>query len=128
MIWIADLLHYLASDVAFNPYWKRDFRRAYPKTEVVTQSELALLLTAQGGFTSLPNPPIAASDSITSVTTSSNAKPTLSSIYLTTTPTAAFVPPKPPGFKYKWTVATEVVPSGEDSYFPMYNMSSERIL
>lgn len=40
-----------ASDVAFNPYWKRDFRRMYPKTEVVTQDELAQLLLNQGGFT-----------------------------------------------------------------------------
>jgi len=39
-----------ASDVAQNPYFKRDFRRMYPKTEVVTQGELAKLLIAQGGF------------------------------------------------------------------------------
>ena len=36
--------------VAENPYYKRDFRRAFPKTEVVTQGELAKLLIAQGGF------------------------------------------------------------------------------
>lgn len=38
--------------VAENPYFKRDFRRMYPKTEVVTQGELAKLLIAQGGFES----------------------------------------------------------------------------
>lgn len=38
--------------VAENPYYKRDFRRQYPKTEVVTQGELAKLLIAQGGFES----------------------------------------------------------------------------
>ncbi|KAK4702161.1 hypothetical protein P7C70_g4061, partial [Phenoliferia sp. Uapishka_3] len=41
-----------ASDVADNAYFKRDFRRMYPKTSVVTQEELATLLIAQGGFTS----------------------------------------------------------------------------
>ena len=33
-----------ASDVAQNPYWKRDVRRAYPQISVVTQSELSTLL------------------------------------------------------------------------------------
>ena len=41
-----------ASDVAQNPYFRRDTRRNYPKTEVVTQPELAKLLIAQGGFES----------------------------------------------------------------------------
>lgn len=40
-----------ASDVAENPYWRRDVRRNYPKTEVLGQHELAALLVAQGGFT-----------------------------------------------------------------------------
>ncbi|KAF7288638.1 RRM domain-containing protein [Mycena chlorophos] len=33
-----------ASDVAQNPYWKRDVRRAYPRLSVVTQPELSSLL------------------------------------------------------------------------------------
>ncbi|KAJ3517205.1 hypothetical protein NLJ89_g660 [Agrocybe chaxingu] len=33
-----------ASDIAQNPYWKRDVRRAYPQLSVVTQSELSALL------------------------------------------------------------------------------------
>jgi len=32
------------SDIAQNPYWKRDVRRAYPQLSVVTQSELSQLL------------------------------------------------------------------------------------
>lgn len=36
--------------VAHNAYYERDFRRMYPKTEFVTQSELAELLLAQGGI------------------------------------------------------------------------------
>ena len=34
-----------AGDIAGNPYWKRDHRRAYPKLSVVNQGEAASLLT-----------------------------------------------------------------------------------
>lgn len=37
-----------ASDIAQNQYFNRDFRRNYPKTEVLSQPELATLLIAQG--------------------------------------------------------------------------------
>lgn len=33
-----------ASDIADNPYWKRDVRRAYPQLSMITQSELSSLL------------------------------------------------------------------------------------
>lgn len=39
-----------ASDIAQNPYFLRDFRRMYPSTATLTQTELATLLIAQGGF------------------------------------------------------------------------------
>ncbi|KAL6864032.1 hypothetical protein J3F83DRAFT_184927 [Trichoderma novae-zelandiae] len=34
-----------AGDIADNPYWKRDTRRAYPKLSVVTQGDAVSLLT-----------------------------------------------------------------------------------
>jgi hypothetical protein len=34
-----------AADLADNPYWKRDVRRAYPKLSVVNQSDAVALLT-----------------------------------------------------------------------------------
>ncbi|PTB68571.1 21 kDa subunit of NADH dehydrogenase [Trichoderma citrinoviride] len=34
-----------AGDIADNPYWKRDVRRAYPKLSVVTQGDAVSLLT-----------------------------------------------------------------------------------
>lgn len=34
-----------AGDIANNPYWKRDVRRAYPRISTVTQSDIAGLLT-----------------------------------------------------------------------------------
>jgi len=33
-----------ASDIAENPYWKRDVRRAYPQLSVITQSDLSTFL------------------------------------------------------------------------------------
>ena len=36
-----------ASDIAENPYFKRDPRRNYPQTSVVTQQKLSALLIAQ---------------------------------------------------------------------------------
>lgn len=38
--------------MAANPYYQRDFRRQYPKTEVLTQAELSTLLIAQSGINS----------------------------------------------------------------------------
>lgn len=34
-----------AADLAENPYWKRDTRRAYPKLSVVSQGDVVALLT-----------------------------------------------------------------------------------
>lgn len=34
-----------AGDIADNPYWKRDHRRAYPKLSVINQADVASLLT-----------------------------------------------------------------------------------
>ncbi|GAA5987480.1 hypothetical protein JCM11641_003843 [Rhodosporidiobolus odoratus] len=117
-----------ASDVAENPYYKRDFRRNYPKTEIVTQDELAKLLIAQGGFESLP-PVTAAEGSSTTAVTADTPTPSLSALYSnnTSVSTTGFRPPTPPGHKYKWFAAKEVVPHDPQSYFPMVNMSSEKI-
>lgn len=50
-----------ASDVAQNPYWKRDVRRAYPRLSVVTQAELSGLLIehheAQQAYVLSPSSP-----------------------------------------------------------------------
>ncbi|GAA6018021.1 hypothetical protein JCM10207_002743 [Rhodosporidiobolus poonsookiae] len=117
-----------ASDVAENPYYKRDFRRAYPKTEVVTQDELAKLLIAQGGFEALP--PITAPEGTdTKAITAESTVPSLSSLFASPTAVAApaFRPPTPPGAKYRWFAAKEAVPHDPNAYFPMYNASAEKI-
>ncbi|BGP16828.1 hypothetical protein JCM10213_004675 [Rhodosporidiobolus nylandii] len=117
-----------ASDVAENPYFKRDFRRSYPKTEVVTQDELAKLLIAQGGFEALP-PVSGAEVSESTAITADTPTPSLASLYTSNTSvaTTGFRPPTPPGPKYKWSAAKEVVPHDPQSYFPMVNMSADKI-
>ncbi|GAA5851730.1 hypothetical protein JCM8547_001188 [Rhodosporidiobolus lusitaniae] len=117
-----------ASDVAENPYYKRDFRRNYPKTEIVTQDELAKLLIAQGGFESLP--PIGAAEGVDSTAiTADTPTPSLSSLYNSKTAVVApsFRPPTPPGPKYRWFKAVEEIPHDKNAYFPMVAMSSEKI-
>lgn len=44
------------SAVAGNAYFERDFRRQFPTTEFVTQSELAELLLTQGGIEACVHP------------------------------------------------------------------------
>ena len=41
--------HFIASDPAQNPYWKRDVRRAYPQLSVITQDQLSQLLIEHFG-------------------------------------------------------------------------------
>jgi len=43
------IFHFAASDIANNPYWKRDVRRAYPQLSMITQSELSTLLIEHSG-------------------------------------------------------------------------------
>ncbi|WVQ97372.1 hypothetical protein IAU59_004484 [Kwoniella sp. CBS 9459] len=45
-----------ASDIAFNPYWKRDARRSYPQTSVITQPQLTSLLLASPVLSSIAAP------------------------------------------------------------------------
>ncbi|GAA5891102.1 hypothetical protein JCM5296_007379 [Sporobolomyces johnsonii] len=115
-----------ASDVAQNPYYMRDFRRAFPKTEVVTQGELAKLLIAQGGFEALPPVASAEGSSSTAVTADSPA-PSLASLYNTSAAAGSFKPPTPPGPKYRWAPSAEPAPHDPNAYFPMYLASSEKI-
>ncbi|KAM0789377.1 hypothetical protein ACM66B_000207 [Microbotryomycetes sp. NB124-2] len=116
-----------ASDVAQNQYFNRDFRRMYPKTEVVSQQELSMLLLAQGGdFKSLP--PVGASETSTALTADQPA-PSLASLYTSSTAVAAtsFKPPTPPGRKFSWAPAKEVIPSDPNIDFPMVNYSSYEV-
>ncbi|KAI9635198.1 uncharacterized protein MKK02DRAFT_43878 [Dioszegia hungarica] len=133
-----------ASDPAFNPYYKRDTRRAYPQTSTITQSHLTSLLLASPTLAALPSPSTAnvtpsnssaispPSDSdAASVTVTTSAVPALSSILekmspgqalagsgVSTGTTSGGLPPAPPG--KKWVPQTgDEIPHGEHAYFPM---------
>jgi len=49
-----------AADIADNPYWRRDVRRAYPKLSTVTQGEVVGLLTL--GSAANPSPKLLAGE------------------------------------------------------------------
>lgn len=49
-----------AGDIADNPYWRRDVRRAYPKASVVSQADVVGLLTV--GNAATPSPKLLTGD------------------------------------------------------------------
>ncbi|WVO24486.1 uncharacterized protein IAS62_005854 [Cryptococcus decagattii] len=140
-----------ASDPAFNPYWKRDTRRSYPQTSVITQSDLSALLLSSPALASLPSPETAVetkleSSAIAPASPPSDAQqvvpagkvPVLADVlqklpqgkaYLgggLTTGQGQGLPPVPPPalISSKWVPkAGEPVPHGEYAYFPMYTVT-----
>ncbi|KIM30435.1 hypothetical protein M408DRAFT_328033 [Serendipita vermifera MAFF 305830] len=46
----------MASDIAQNPYWKRDVRRVYPQTSVITQEDFSKILIASPQAQSITAP------------------------------------------------------------------------
>ncbi|WVR05968.1 hypothetical protein IAU60_002996 [Kwoniella sp. DSM 27419] len=138
-----------ASDIAFNPYYKRDVRRAYPQTSVITQPHLTSLLLSSSTLASLPSPTTAnevRSDSSSIAPSSDSADqteaivtssiPSLTSVLdklpqgkaftgsgiNTASATGTGLPPAPPASKLggKWVPQTgDDIPHSEHSYFPM---------
>lgn len=129
-----------ASDIAENAYYERDFRRAYPKLDVVTQSELSALLLAQPEQLNLPAPntssAVKASAGTTDVTTIPSPTPSLASLYYASSEqsstevakssfNASRLPPKPASsIKLSWAPSPEKVERDPYTYFPMDNYSS----
>ncbi|OAV93624.1 hypothetical protein PTTG_02976 [Puccinia triticina 1-1 BBBD Race 1] len=109
-----------ASDPAENPYHERDFRRMYPRLEMVTQTDLASLLIAAPEQMQLPSP--SSSPSVTSVTSGSNDSASLASLYLSSAASpdspSTFVPPTPPGKAHRYSLS-EQPPHNKDAHFPM---------
>ncbi|EAU91628.1 hypothetical protein CC1G_09310 [Coprinopsis cinerea okayama7 len=109
-----------ASDIAQNPYWKRDVRRAYPQLSVVTQAELSQLLIEHSAAPSVAAPkegeagvPAAAekvelADAIATITKDNQ-------VY-----TEAKLPPALPTPYKKWEPSlSPPPPHNPHSYFPM---------
>ncbi|WRT64238.1 uncharacterized protein IL334_001167 [Kwoniella shivajii] len=138
-----------ASDPAFNPYWKRDVRRAYPQTSTITQNELSALLLASPTLQSIPSPSTSTetrSDS-SAISPSSDSSSQSESIVTSSVPSLSSVleqlpqgkaytgsgiktgsgsgsglPPTPPG--QKWVPKKgEEIPHDEHAYFPMINFN-----
>jgi hypothetical protein len=125
-----------ASDVAFNQYYNRDVRRAYPKTSVVTQAELSALLIAapalKGVSEGAEGVDTAASE--TSVVTAENA-PALTAVIDQLPSGRSFVgggietasreglPPTPPGSLpggAKWVPKKGLeIPVNPNTYYPV---------
>ncbi|KAK9899200.1 21 kDa subunit of NADH dehydrogenase [Cystobasidium minutum MCA 4210] len=127
-----------ASDIAQNAYYERDFRRAYPKLDVVTQTELSALLLAQPEQLNLPAPntssAVKASEGTTDVATIPSPTPSLASLYYAssessqvsnTSFTASKLPPKPAAsIKVAWKPSKEKIERDPYTYFPMDTYSS----
>lgn len=119
-----------ASDVAFNPYYERDARRAYPKTSVVTQETISGLLIASPALQSV------ASGAETAVIKAEAAP--LTEVLEKLPVGRAFVgggietaskdgmPPSPPPFRVggKWVPKPgQEIPHAPFSYFPMVGVN-----
>ncbi|GMK54503.1 hypothetical protein CspeluHIS016_0110890 [Cutaneotrichosporon spelunceum] len=125
-----------ASDVAFNQYYNRDVRRAYPKTSVVTQAELSALLISAPALrgVSEASEGVDTASSDTSVVTAENA-PALTHVIEQLPTGRSFVgggietaaheglPPTPPGSRPgggKWIPkAGLAIPCQPNTYFPI---------
>lgn len=132
-------------------YWKRDTRRSYPQTSVITQSDLSALLLSSPALASLPSPETAVetkpeSSGIAPASPPSDAQqvvpagkvPILADVLqklpqgkaylgggLTTGQGQGLPPVAPPALiSSKWVPkAGEPVPHGEYAYFPMYTVT-----
>lgn len=123
-----------ASDVAFNQYYKRDTRRAYPKTSVVTQAELSALLLSAPALKQIGE----AKEGETQVVTAENA-PALTAVIEQLPGGRSFVgggietaakeglPPTPPGSLpggKKWVPkAGGQIPAPQFAYFPIHGVN-----
>ncbi|MBW0496758.1 hypothetical protein O181_036473 [Austropuccinia psidii MF-1] len=114
-----------ASDPAQNPYYERDFRRMYPRLEMITQTDLCKLLIRAPEQMKLPAPASKPSLSAVTITSGNESTPSLASLYLSPTASSSsssinFKPPSPPGKPYRYKLS-EQPPQQENSYFPMQN-------
>ncbi|KIJ49345.1 hypothetical protein M422DRAFT_27703 [Sphaerobolus stellatus SS14] len=116
-----------ASDVAQNPYWKRDVRRAYPRLSVVTQTQLStFLLQSPEVQASIAGPSASKSEGDTAITASeSSPKDLTQAIQLLSqagkiTFSNADSIPKPANIYKKWVpVEAENAPHDPNAYWPM---------
>jgi hypothetical protein len=114
-----------ASDVAFNSYSDRDTRRAYPKTSVVTQSELSALLLSSPATGAIEAGATAITAETAPALTAAIEKLPAGRAYLAsgiTTAASEGLPPLPPTARVggKWIAKHgDEIPHAPDAYFPI---------
>ncbi|CAG7850532.1 SubName: Full=Related to NADH-ubiquinone oxidoreductase 21.3 kDa subunit {ECO:0000313/EMBL:CCA67566.1} [Serendipita indica DSM 11827] len=114
----------MASDVAQNPYWKRDVRRAYPQLSVVTQAEYSKVLLASPQGQSIAPPKESSEESEKSSVPATETNKSLSEVLeainkLQPVFSESNLPPTP-SIITKWTpVQEEDAPHDPNAYWPM---------
>ncbi|KAL1410411.1 hypothetical protein Q8F55_004422 [Vanrija albida] len=113
-----------ASDVAFNQYYDRDVRRAYPQTSVVTQSELSELLLASPTLAAVeaPKTEVAAEAAPLTAVLAKLPEGTAFVAAGIETGAAKGLPPAPPSLNTsgKWQPKEgDYIPRAPHQYFPM---------
>ncbi|KAJ2781026.1 hypothetical protein H4R18_003120 [Coemansia javaensis] len=116
-----------ASAIANNPYYKRDVRRNYPRTEVYTQADVGSLLLLAHGPKDTPQqleggtaPDAAAKDV---ATRDAAAKDVVEALEKLGQPlySAACMPPVP-GAPYRYKLSPEQHVEGPGEYYPSYRV------
>ncbi|EIM20333.1 21 kDa subunit of NADH dehydrogenase [Wallemia mellicola] len=109
-----------SSDIAENPYFKRDVRRAFPKTSHVSQNELAQLLISNPDFKALPNPAEAQTKALAQVKDSPETLDLAQVLDVLPAAQSPYtgLPPTPP-FRPNPMRETVGAPSKEGAYYPM---------
>ncbi|KAL1696246.1 hypothetical protein GGG16DRAFT_43932 [Schizophyllum commune] len=114
-----------ASDIAQNPYWKRDVRRAYPRLSAVTQTELSTLLLEHSSAQQIPAPTDADPNAKMVVAVPQEPKELTETIASVAAKGKLFSPAKlPPSMATphkKWAPTPgESLPGDPHAYFPMH--------
>ncbi|KAF8941446.1 hypothetical protein EDD21DRAFT_99996 [Dissophora ornata] len=110
----------LASDIAQNPYYGRDFRRNYPRLAVYSQEEVAGLITAKEAL-AIESGDSAVTKAAENVSLTEVLKSAKSPLY-----TPANLPPIPVIRNYKWVVSADQPPVDQGSYWTMRNMNTAK--
>ncbi|EOR00156.1 NADH-ubiquinone oxidoreductase 21.3 kDa subunit [Wallemia ichthyophaga EXF-994] len=107
-------------DIAENPYYKRDVRRAYPRTSHISQNDLAQLLISSPEMKALPNPQEPQTKALAQVKDSPETLDLAQVIDALPAAHSPFtgIPPTPP-FRPNPLTQTQGAPVKEGAYFPM---------
>ncbi|KAG6917826.1 hypothetical protein DXG01_000886 [Tephrocybe rancida] len=112
----------IASDIAQNPYWKRDIRRAYPQLSVITQDELSTLLIEHSTSPTIAAPTEAKPDALATTKAPLDLTEAIASI---TTAQKVYseskLPPSLPVPHKRWIPKRAPdAPHDPHAYFPMH--------